>query len=454
MNEPLFHINELLILSLITFMILRIITGQFRKREYDQAWSPLVLVSVVYIYYLVLGPVISVMEGNTWAYTVNHRPYLMNAWLGGTASFVCIILGFNLTQKISPRAMISAIPDDSRMWSMGVILFVIGFAAFALIAGSGLLGQLDFLEGSGDMRTGYSGAFRNYFLYGINFFIPASCFLLYGWIKKRGNLLILLGSVFIAVSLYLSSGFRYRVVLLALSLLVTWYIAHRRKPNLVFLAVIAFVFISFMGFVGAARQYGRGLDVTRVEEKTNWDLFLQGVGESITFQTTGLLMEQVPEIHEHIGWDPVIQSIVFPVPRRLWPEKPSGDYIETINRLYLINNYLGIGAAVLNYGEYYLAFGWWGIIIGSLILGWIAKKLWLWYKVNRENPLAIVMLAVANGFLYVVISRGYLPQVVMNFFFTVGPCLVIIWWVNRKAKKRRYVEMRRRGEEDYHHYQT
>jgi hypothetical protein len=214
------------------------------------------------------------------------------------------------------------------------------------------------------------------------------------------------------------------------------------------LASVTVVFITLMGLIGLTRNYGRGLDLFKVEEKTNYELFIQGITESITFQTTGLLMDQVPEVYDYIGIDPIWQSIVFPIPRRLWPEKPSGDYIEIINRLYLINNYLGIGAAVLNYGEMYLAFGWWGIIIGSLILGWIAKKLWLWYQVNRENPLAIVTLAVASSFFYVVISRGYLPQVVMNFFFTVGPCLVIIWWVNRKAKRRGYPEKRKWVEND------
>jgi biotin transporter BioY len=119
----------------------------------------------------------------------------------------------------------------------------------------------------------------------------------------------------------------------------------------------------------------------------------------------------------------------------LWPEKPSGDYIRIINNLYLVNNYLGIGAAVLNFGEYYLAFGWWGVFIGSFLLGWLARKLWNWYRSDRENPLVIITFVVANSFIYVVISRGYLPQVVMNFFFTVFPCFVIYWLWKRKARR-------------------
>jgi hypothetical protein len=86
---------------------------------------------------------------------------------------------------------------------------------------------------------------------------------------------------------------------------------------------------------------------------------------------------------------------------------------------------------MLNYGEHYLAFGWIGIIIGGLATGMFSRIGWNWFLRRKEEQLAIVFIAVFNSFLYVVLSRGYLPQVVMNFFFTLGP---IIYLINRSSK--------------------
>ena len=50
---------------------------------------------------------------------------------------------------------------------------------------------------------------------------------------------------------------------------------------------------------------------------------------------------------------------------------------------------LAKGAVVLNFGEYYLMFGWLGIIIGSFIFGFILKKLWIWILIHQDEPIAI-----------------------------------------------------------------
>jgi hypothetical protein len=70
-------------------------------------------------------------------------------------------------------------------------------------------------------------------------------------------------------------------------------------------------------------------------------------------------------------------------------------------------------------------FGFAGLVIGCVLLGLLLKLVWRWFLRHRENPLAVVVYAVFFSYIYVIISRGYLPQVVMLFMFTVFPLYYI-----------------------------
>jgi hypothetical protein len=141
----------------------------------------------------------------------------------------------------------------------------------------------------------------------------------------------------------------------------------------------------------------------------------------------------VPEQHPFANFKPIVSTLLFPIPRAIYSEKNSADYLfEALDMIY--GKRFSTGAAILSYGEYYLAFGWPGIIIGYLLLGWFSGKLWNWYLLDPKNPLAIATYAITIIYLYVVISRGYLPQVTMLFFFSVFPIYVILWYVKKRFR--------------------
>ena len=55
------------------------------------------------------------------------------------------------------------------------------------------------------------------------------------------------------------------------------------------------------------------------------------------------------------------------------------------------NKIVFYGVAYLNYGEYYLMFGWLGISTFSLLLGHLFKRLWSWINIHKEEPLALIL---------------------------------------------------------------
>ena len=114
-------------------------------------------------------------------------------------------------------------------------------------------------------------------------------------------------------------------------------------------------------------------------------------------------------------------------------DKDSGDYLfKILNGVYGFRN-IYQGAAYLNYAEYYLMFGWFGIFIFNFLLGYFFKRLWLWVNLHKEEPLAILVYILNVTFIYMIISRGYLPQQVHLYLFNVFPAY-IIYRLNLKPK--------------------
>jgi oligosaccharide repeat unit polymerase len=86
------------------------------------------------------------------------------------------------------------------------------------------------------------------------------------------------------------------------------------------------------------------------------------------------------------------------------------------------------GAAYMSFAEWYLAFGWPGLIGFHFLLGLLFRWLWRWYLLRQYNPLALVVYASSVAYLYVVFSRGYLSQTVTLFSFSVLPGIIIYLW--------------------------
>jgi hypothetical protein len=178
-----------------------------------------------------------------------------------------------------------------------------------------------------------------------------------------------------------------------------------------------------------------GLNLQKLQNTTSETAYQSGLQEAGIFQTSGAIIDLVPGRHAYAGFQPILSTLLFPIPSAILPEKNSAQYLfEALDAVYGKN--LSKGAAIMAYGEYYLAFGWLGITVGCFITGWFLRKLWNWFLFNSSNPFAIAIYAVTVSFIYMVLSRGYLPQVTNLFFFTVFPIFVALRYARKKFERR------------------
>ena len=84
------------------------------------------------------------------------------------------------------------------------------------------------------------------------------------------------------------------------------------------------------------------------------------------------------------------------------------------------------GAAYLNIVEWYLALGWFGVLLNGIILGMLSKFFWINYRKNPQSIGSVLNLSMFDGICYILVSRGYLAQEFVMFVYY----LPMIYWVS------------------------
>ncbi len=404
---------------------------QLMSKNYYAIFSPISVVCLTYFYYALLGPLyyLATQGQEVIVRTYNLRDYYLPAMLGCVVSFYFILLGYITKQSFKSRKFGIYFPVSSlQLRNVGFRVIVIAFVMFTIFSGGDIISRINFLDTTKSAQD-FSGSFASYLMLSINFLIVGVILTFFYYFNKK-ILLIFLFIFGIIISLFINEAFRYRIVILILSLFWAYHLYRKKKPNLVFLASTLIPFFLLMGLLEVARVYGRGIDVKRVENVQYTDLAEKSLNETDVFWATGLFMEKVLEYNDYTYFDFLINAIAAPIPRKLWPSKPDGNYILSTNDELFEGT--GRGQAYLNFSEYYLSFGWLGVIVISFLWGYFFKTVWLWFLQYKEHPLAITAISVFNAFIYVIISRNYFTQHLTLFFFTVYPAFFIIWLYRKR----------------------
>jgi len=62
------------------------------------------------------------------------------------------------------------------------------------------------------------------------------------------------------------------------------------------------------------------------------------------------------------------------------------------------------------------------------------KKIWIWILIHQDEEIALPLYLLNISYLYMIISRGYLPQQVQLYAFSVLP-ITMTYIINRKKIK-------------------
>lgn len=402
----------------------------------SEVFKPTIILGIVLLYYAVLGPLWSLSKGEWFDRGIDRRSVLELGWAGAAIFYLCTIVGFYFLS--TPRFATRFLPnrDSDRLFIIGSRLCILGFLSFSLIAGIQVFYFINPFTARQSLQIAGLNVFggdglETYFLAGLNLLIPGLCLLFTHWVSSRSRLVPLIFWSFASLGMFTTLGFRFRIVLVVVPLLLIWYLARQRRPNLVLASFLAAGLIFIAGFIGVSRTYGQGLDLSLTSQLSGDEIFAEGFAESSVFLTTSGMMAATPGTNPYVGFQPIISLLQFPVPRAFYPEKDTFGYLRrSLENLYQSPT-LGLGAAILSYGEWFLMAGWPSLILLSLAFGWLLRCLWNWFQIRRTESLAVACYSLSVSFVYLVVSRGYMAQVFSAAIFTLLP---LFWFYRRSSR--------------------
>lgn len=134
------------------------------------------------------------------------------------------------------------------------------------------------------------------------------------------------------------------------------------------------------------------------------------------------IIDLVPERRPYVYTQQVVFTLVRPVPRVFWPNKPVNPGFDLASEVGLKG--VSLSSSIL--GEWYISYGWWALIFGGLLHGALAKTVNALPRTGNPIVYALSAMVLVAG------MRSMLDLVVMSY------ALVAFWLINLMYA-RRYV---------------
>lgn len=425
--------EELTLVFSIGVLIGLILTDGISSKDPHQLFSPLPVFALFFLFYFLLGPLIAVANDNTFFVGRDFRSLFVEAWLAGFVSLLAIWFGYSNPVVASFSSRPFEIVNLPRFVRIGQAFLLFGVVSTLVwLTYAGVVLNIFGTTIGGELAVDLEQASRvNYFYHGMNLVFIGTFMLLAADAIPRSlavAALLFITLVFVAI------GFRYRLLIIFGCAFILWFLRTNRRPHPAFILVLAvFAFVSF-GLIGQTRSYFSGLDLAAVADVDSVDVALGVLSETNIFFSFAALLDAVPNSMAYKGLDAVKYVFILPIPRFLWEAKPFPDYLAAIPFALGTKQSEGAGSATPLIAEFYLAYGWIGMVIGSLAVGVVARIIWTAFVASRANIAMQVTYALMAPFFLYAMSRGYLAQVVQDFMFLVAPALVAFVSCSRRVK--------------------
>lgn len=316
--------------------------------------------------------------------------------------------------------------DDVRMRKMIVKVFAVLFIMIFLNTLAGGINLVDVVLGKTETTTlGLPGAtyyIQNFADSLITLLVAAYIFR----VKRRHQILMfVLGFI-----LFIILGFRYRILLTVFAIVLYHIYSKGIKARLFFryfvFAIIFLYSLLFLTYNRVKLYSAQYEDLTYEPSQFNYDIFFdQAKGSLVDFAIYKALDTDIIESDK--GETMFLYVFIKMTPARFFSggKKPyPPPFFPALDKA--IGGSRDIGEAATILGSFYFAFSTLGVILISVILGVVIKRLTV-YGVRPLSFLLNVMIMMAIFQFY---TRGYLPQFVDHLAYMVFP-----WFFLRKYVK-------------------
>ncbi len=383
---------------MLTVLIVYDIGMALFSKDKSLIWSPKTFLVLCIGYYIYL-PTFKAYE----LISLSAHGYM---WFSTLLYYICFRIGFKYSYPQIRFHKLNNLIQQKHASRIAIVLFTISFLIFFAFNDF----SLSFINSVTEAREFDENESYSHPEQYLTNLVACFCFAAsLSYIAKEKFDFKVLGMLCIAVIVYIIGGFRYRLLLLFISFFTVYHLYPEAKS--INYKVVVPLFIGLYALVGLmeqTRSYGNGMDAERLNDVLSGQVELKDAKENIFVYTYSAKVIEQSSINNLLYLEPIVNAILMPIPRTLFPWKPKGVYTRETSWRVLGN--ISEGQAFCTITEGYLSFWWFGIIFYGYFLGWLSKLFWLNYSENRRKIGAILLLALYNAIIYVIFSRGYLAQ--------------------------------------------
>lgn len=413
-----------ILLGCILILMGIIVIPKIFAKDKSEIWSPLVFWILYFAYYVVL-PCFGDMNlfGIDWS--VFSSEYCFAAFL----SLLFIYFGFHIQISKFRFYHFATEFDNSDNFKVGICLALIAIISYTIFNGFNLslFADDNFKRDAFDAGASYNNP-AEYITNLISLLCLSSALLLST--RKLGikNKVVFCTFFLVAMILYTIIGYRYRLLILCITVVTTYFLYPcPKRINWLVMLPLAFILYISMGIIEKSRNYGNGLNFENI---SNMNVLETKAHEGDIVAGFSAACISKYSVNDYNYFEPIFTAVCMPIPRAVFPDKPDGYYLRDAN--LKVFGKIEYGAAYTMFTEAYISFGWIGIIIQGLFIGFLSRCFWETYRRNRYSIGAIILLALYNGFAFVWFSRGYMAQDFVTFMYFI----IIPFWVAKPLCKK------------------
>jgi oligosaccharide repeat unit polymerase len=331
-----------------------------------RAENVLMIALVTIVYPELLQPVYS---------TYLDAASIQNAFIAIGIFATMIALGASIGSRSLSRAVVELAQRQlsrKSVFRLMLLCWALAMFNFALASNFSLTNIIDGLlagRWSAPWARGQFGGWESFrdFLNNFGYLVPTLTSVLALQSGSWLNPMVLAGLLCSAVDIafIVQSGSRRLVVVVIGAAILTWLCAKRRELRLKHCVIVALLVLAnavFSDVMLNLRNEGfRGFSI----EKENFTALKVDDNFRALAETMRLIPTEAPFVGFHFMWFVVVR----PIPRVFWPGKPTGPGFDLTQ--YLGEKGLTHNVSVI--GEFYMSFGWAGIVIGGAVFGWFAR---------------------------------------------------------------------------------
>tara|TARA_A100001035_G_scaffold280232_1_gene284790 strand:+ start:1007 stop:2383 length:1377 start_codon:yes stop_codon:yes gene_type:complete len=429
-----------------------ILYESYSKKDWLVFFNPVNFFALLTLFYCVIGPIISSAnsDGSMFYRAVDHREYYQIGLFAALISVFTFKLGFEFKNNFRIRDYginkLNNYKKDKRdylflfKWSERILLFALGCQF--IVFGIGYINKIIFFRESSNFGdfTLYQGDFQEYLTFTLNFLIFAIPLMFLSLLKGVKEKTKFIFYISISVSLFINFAFRWRLFLLFLPILLIYFFHKKTKPNIIFLFSFVLSTFLFFGFIQISRTYGRGINIDTYQKNTKEikesklnNVLRASFFDSNVFNTSAAMIHKTPSENDFVGLTPFLNALLLPIPRTVWPDKPTaGKYVTELYKKIYPGKFWEVGAACLGFAEYFISGGWIALVILNFLLGYLYKRLWIWFFYNFYDPIAQISYALYFSFLFIIYSRGYFLQIAFLYLTVFTPLILLSYLWNKR----------------------